>query len=200
MTFDGHALFLSHAMAKRRVGSHHPPGSQSVAKMKARQAAKIRAIAEALVTSGLRTLDAQADVLGVCRSTAWTILKGSHKSTGLSAKTIKHILAEPKLPPLVRATILEYIEEKAIGCYGHSERLRRKFITLLLNKRVERADLAELFRLPADAQIVKIASALGGAAQSGPPATVASYARPRLSVRMSERGSADRKARRSRVF
>ena len=108
-----------------------------IAEMKARQSARIREIAEALVEGGLVTLDAQADALGLCRSTAWTILKSSHKSSGLSAKVISRILAEPQLPERVRATLLKYVEEKASGRYGHSAKTRRKFITALSSKRLE---------------------------------------------------------------
>jgi hypothetical protein len=55
--------------------------------MKARQAAKIREIKRALVTAGICTINVQA--------------------------IINRILAVPQLPPsLVRANILEYIEEK----------------------------------------------------------------------------------------
>ena len=41
---------------------------------KARQRSKIREIGDALVTSGFSTLDEQAKVLGLCRSTVWTLL------------------------------------------------------------------------------------------------------------------------------
>ena len=109
-----------------------------IAEMKARQSARIREIAEVLVEGGLVTLDAQADALGLCRSTAWTILKSSHKSSGLSAKVISRILAEPQVPERVRSTLLKYVEEKASGRYGHhSAKTRRKFITALSTKRVE---------------------------------------------------------------
>jgi hypothetical protein len=70
-------------------------------------------------------------VLGLPRSTTWTILKGNHKNSGLSAATINRILATPQLPPIVRAKIHEYIEEKIAGLYGDSKtQLRRFFATL----------------------------------------------------------------------
>ena len=123
-------------MPRQRTNSHDSR-RPLIAEMKARQSARIREIAEALVEGGLVTLDAQADALGLCRSTAWTILKSSHKSSGLSAKVISRILAEPQLPERVRATLLKYVEEKASGRYGHSAKTRRKFITALSIKRLE---------------------------------------------------------------
>src|SRR6266436_6295883 len=49
-----------------------------VAEMKARQAAKIRELGHALVDAGFLTLDEQSKVLGLARSTTWTILRASH--------------------------------------------------------------------------------------------------------------------------
>jgi DNA invertase Pin-like site-specific DNA recombinase len=57
--------------------------------MKARQSAKIRELREALVASGFLTLDEQSKALGLSRSTTWTILKGNHKASGLSAAIIE---------------------------------------------------------------------------------------------------------------
>lgn len=109
--------------------SHRP---HSVADLKARQANKIREISEALVSSGFRTLAAQSRVLGLGRSTTWTILKGNHKSSGLSAKIIGRILTSSNLPLRVRGKVLEYVEDKASGRYGHSAKLRRRFISALV--------------------------------------------------------------------
>jgi len=99
--------------------------------MKARQSSKIRELGDALVTSGFHTLDEQANALGLPRSTTWTILRANHKASGLSAIVINQMFAAPQLPPLVRATILEYIEEKAAGLYGHSKVQLRRFATRL---------------------------------------------------------------------
>ena len=99
--------------------------------MKNRQSYKIKQLRDALATAGFVTLDKQAKVLGVCRSTTWTILKGNHKNSGLSATTINHILLAPQLPSVVRDQILEYVEEKAAGSYGHSEKQRSRFIARL---------------------------------------------------------------------
>jgi len=72
------------------------------------------------------TLDAQATVLGLPRSTTWAILRGNYKHSGLSAAIINRMLSAP-LPLRVRANILEYVDEKLDGSYGHSKALRRKF-------------------------------------------------------------------------
>jgi hypothetical protein len=110
----------------RRHPSHTLQRAPCVAQMKARQAAKIREIGGALIAAGIGGLDEQAKALGLSRSTTWTILKGSHKGSGLSAVVINRMLASPRLPPLVRAKILEYIEEKTAGYYGDGQpRLRR---------------------------------------------------------------------------
>jgi hypothetical protein len=146
-------------MAKQHTGSHHSHRPRLVAEIKARQSAKIREIAEVLVEAGLVGLDAQARALGVCRSTAWTILKSSHKSSGLSAKIVSRILAERGLPTRVRAKILEYVEEKASGRYGHSAKIRRKFITalsirLLEDKKILRKSQTEMPNEPESRVIV----------------------------------------------
>jgi len=99
--------------------------------MKARQSSKIRELGDALATEGFLALDEQAKALGLCRSTAWTILKANHKASGLSAAIINRMLATPQLPPLVRAKVVEYVEEKAAGLYGDSKTKLRRFIARL---------------------------------------------------------------------
>jgi predicted DNA-binding transcriptional regulator AlpA len=101
------------------------------AEMKARQSAKIRELADAARVAGYLTLDQQAKVFGLARSTAWTITNASHKASGLSASTINRMLAAPELPQLVRTKILEYVEEKAAGLYGGSRSQRRRFTARL---------------------------------------------------------------------
>ena len=96
-------------------------------RMKIRQSCKIKELGDALVSEGFLTLDQQADALGLGRSTAWTILRANHKSSGLSAAIINRMLAAPRLPPLARATILEYVEEKLAGSYGHGKEPLRRF-------------------------------------------------------------------------
>jgi hypothetical protein len=119
------------------------------AKPKARQSCAIRELSNALAAAGFATLDKQARVLGLCRSTTWTILKGSHKSSGLSATIINRALAAPHLPALVRAKILEYVGQKAAGRYGHSKTQRRKFIAQLSIEEAEKARLRANLLLPA---------------------------------------------------
>jgi hypothetical protein len=91
-----------------------------IAKMKARQAEKIREVGHALVDGGFMTLDEQSKALGLARSTTWTILRASHKGSGLSAAIIKRMLLSPQLPPLARRKILEYTGNKLAGVYGGS--------------------------------------------------------------------------------
>jgi hypothetical protein len=86
---------------------------------KVRQTAKLRALREALIEAGFRTLGAQSAALGLNRVTTWTILSGKHKATGLLSGTLDRILASPNLPPSVRALVLEYDEERRAGLYGH---------------------------------------------------------------------------------
>src|SRR3979411_3041973 len=95
--------------------------------MKAQQSSKIREIGEAPVAAGFRALDEQAEALGLSRSTTWTILKGSHKSSGLSARIINRMLASPKLPTPVLSKIIEYSAEKAAGLYGGRKTPLRRF-------------------------------------------------------------------------
>jgi hypothetical protein len=100
----------------------------SVADMKARQAAKMREIRDALVAEGCARLDDQAGALGLSRSTTWTIMKGNHKSSGLSARILNRMLSAPRLQPGVRTKILEYIAEKSAGHYGNNKERLEKFI------------------------------------------------------------------------
>jgi hypothetical protein len=103
--------------------------------MKERQAAKIRQLGEALIATGYRHLDEQALVLGLSRSTTWTIRRGPHKNSGLSASVIRQMLDQPRLPALVQRRILEYVEEKSAGMYGHNSVQVRRFAAALARKR-----------------------------------------------------------------
>jgi len=98
-----------------------------VSEAKARQLSKIRELRLALRRAGLIGLDEQAQALGLPRSTTWKILKGGHKTSGLSAMVISRMLSEPRLPPVVRTKILEYAREKAGGLYGHGKRELLRF-------------------------------------------------------------------------
>jgi len=104
--------------------------------MKARQTSKIKELGDALIASGISKLDEQAKALGVPRSTAWTILRADHKASGLSATVLNRMLAAPRLPALVRATILEYVDERVAGRYGHNKIQLRRFAERLAFKRL----------------------------------------------------------------
>ena len=99
----------------------------SSAKMK--QSEKIAELREALVKAGSHSLDAQAAALNLSRSTAWAVLRGNHKASGLSAKIVRRMLASPQLPAEVRMRLREYVEEKLAGSFGHPEPSRRRFKT-----------------------------------------------------------------------
>jgi hypothetical protein len=99
--------------------------------LKARQRLKIGKLRDALVNAGHVTLDAQAEALGLRRSTTWAILQANHKASGLSAAVVNRMLESPHLPQTVRATLLEYIEEKTAGYYGASVVQRRRFAARL---------------------------------------------------------------------
>jgi hypothetical protein len=95
--------------------------------LKDRQSSKIKELSGALVAAGFCSLDEQADALGLSRSTTWTILKAKHKNYGLSAALVNRILQRPGLNRRIRAKILEYVQEKAAGSYGHNQNQLRRF-------------------------------------------------------------------------
>src|SRR5262245_50345271 len=103
------------------------PKPSLLMEFKARQSAKIKELGEALIAAGFCMLHQQAKALGLTRSTTLTILKASHKSSGLSAAVINRMLAAPQLPPRVRLKIFEYICEKSAGHYGDNRRRIGKF-------------------------------------------------------------------------
>jgi hypothetical protein len=93
--------------------------SPNYAEMKARQCKKLAELRAAVVAGGFDTAAKQSSALGLSRSSAWKILKGDHKQSGLSASTINRMLACPDLPPDARKIISEYLFEKLQGAYGH---------------------------------------------------------------------------------
>jgi hypothetical protein len=103
------------------------PSPPTLAELKRKQSAKIRELAFALARVGMVGLDQKAAVLGLRRSTAWSLLKANYKGSGLSAGLIKRMLASPDLPKGARAVLLDYIAEKSMGAYGHSIRRLRLF-------------------------------------------------------------------------
>jgi hypothetical protein len=56
-------------------------------------------------------------------------VRGAKKS-----KVLLRELRPTRLPPLVRAKILEYVDEKIAGSYGHSKTLIRRFTARLSGK------------------------------------------------------------------
>jgi hypothetical protein len=108
-------------------GSRTKGSPLSLAEMKARQTSKLRQLADALIAAGFETLAEQAEVLGLSRSTTWTILGASHKGSGLSSAIANRILAAPGLPKPVRSILEEYVTEKTAGLYGGSMAQRRGF-------------------------------------------------------------------------
>jgi hypothetical protein len=99
------------------------------------QLAKIAELGETLIATGYLRLDKQATVLGLSRSTTWTITRAQHKNTGLSAAVIKRMLAQPQLPALLRVKIAEYIDQKSAGVYGHNPAQMRRFVAHIRSSR-----------------------------------------------------------------
>jgi hypothetical protein len=83
----------------------------------------IQHISDALIACGYIGLDQQAKALGIHRSTAWTIIKRKHKLGRLSTKTTNRMLANPELPPSVRAIVHRYLTER---CDALGGRLKRR--------------------------------------------------------------------------
>lgn len=110
---------------------HLERAKSSLADVKTRHRSKIQELQYALVDAGYDNLESQAEVLRLPRSTAWSVLNASHKGSGLSAASITHMFASPKLPTPARAILLEYIEEKVSGVYGSNERQQRRFLQAL---------------------------------------------------------------------
>ena len=91
------------------------------------QRLKIEEIGTTLAECGFVVLDEQAYVLGLSRSTAWTVIRGRHKTSGLCATTINRMLDTGRLPPRVRLKLLEYIAEKMSGAYGDQKHRLKAF-------------------------------------------------------------------------
>jgi len=146
IVMDSNRLPVSPIVSVRRQAepSFQAGGTPVVAEMKARQASKIKELGHALVDAGFLTLDEQSKALGLGRSTTWTILRASHKGSGLSAAIIKRMLLWPQLPPLARSIILEYTRDKLAGVYGGSRAQRRRFFARLSIKSVKHAEPEEI--------------------------------------------------------
>ena len=98
---------------------------------RALQALKIREIGEALEAAGLLTIQDKAVALGLSRSTTWAFLQADYKNSGLSATLVNTMLASPKIPEPVRGKLLEYVDEKISGRYGHNAMQLRRFVSRL---------------------------------------------------------------------
>jgi len=98
---------------------------------KARQAQKIREIGAALEAAGHLTIQDKAHALGLSRSTTFALLKADHKNSGLTATLVNTILASPKLPETVRMRLLEYVDDKISGRFGHNPIQLRRFVSRL---------------------------------------------------------------------
>jgi hypothetical protein len=108
----------------------HPPFPNG-REAKTKQASKIAAIRETLNCCGYDTLNKQAEILRLSRSTAWHLLNGTYKASGLSAGMIKRILSSPTLPDRTREVVQEYVREKLSGMYGHNGVQLKRFRTHL---------------------------------------------------------------------
>ena len=103
-------------------------------RLRERQTFRIKELAETLEAVGFVSLDEKANALGLSRSTTWTILKAKHKNYGLSAAVLNRVLCKPDLNSRVRAKIMEYVQEKAAGSYGHNDTQLHRFIGCLARK------------------------------------------------------------------
>lgn len=91
------------------------------------QQSKILEISEVLSRHGHRTVDQQARILNVPRSTAWTILRPTHKHSGLTIRVLLKMLNSPELPLEARQKVLDYLYEKAEGHFGSNRNCQRRF-------------------------------------------------------------------------
>lgn len=137
-----HAFTPATASERSSAGTANQLAPFRVAR--ARQAAKIQEIKLTLNAMGYRGLGKKAAVLGLPRSTVWSILKANHKASGLSAATINRMLAEPDLPAPVRRVILEYIDKKRAGSYGDNQTQLRRFSARLSVTRRQNCQEARL--------------------------------------------------------
>jgi hypothetical protein len=110
----------TNAKPKRRRRNRRPPTPEHLSAL-GRQTRKIKAFKAALIAAGYDTVSAQAEVLGLSRRTAWAALNAEHKHAGFSSSTIKRMLLSSKLPPAVRRSVEEYVQEKLKGLYGQNK-------------------------------------------------------------------------------
>ena len=146
------------------------------------QRLKIEEIGTTLAECGFVVLAEQAYVLGLSRSTAWTVVRGRHKNSGLSAMTINRMLDTGRLPPRVRLKLLEYIAEKMSGAYGDQKHRLKAFASKISRVHMHAAlfqgekpdavhEAADLQLLPEQDESLKLKPAFAGAVNA-PPAEV----------------------------
>jgi hypothetical protein len=120
-----------------------PPGTSihddhSLRAMQARQTCKIEQLREVFFVNGRLSVKEQAELLGLCRSTAYAVLQRYYKKSGFSPAIIKRMLACPRLPERARTIIREYVAERAGGLYGHNRSQIRRFMTALATQQIPR--------------------------------------------------------------
>ena len=127
-------------MAQRQlpgIAARVPPqhverlASTTLASMQAKQIETLRALHWALIANGITSLDEQARVLCLPRSTAWFVLHSNHKCTGLNAALVVRMLCSEQLPEDARRIVIRYVQERVDGTYGHSDLLRQRFVQRL---------------------------------------------------------------------
>ena len=150
---------MPYCTPRRQTTLDDPRHGVAIAAMKNRQSAKIQEFAHTLSRAGLVGLDDQARALGLSRSTAWTIISASHKSTGISPAIIDRMLASSSLPSSLRVKIIEYVEERAAGLYGHNRAQRRRFVEALASNPLAHRRLGHFALLEPDMDVEEIAAA-----------------------------------------
>jgi hypothetical protein len=120
------------------------PGAK-LASLRAKQAETFRALRQALIANGIDSINEQARVLCLPRSTAWFVLQSNHKWRGLNAAQVMRMLRSQCLPDDVRRVVVRYVHERAQGAYGHTEVMRQRFV-----ERLERLGWTSIAEQPGD--------------------------------------------------
>lgn len=108
--------------------------------MKLQQCAKIADLRQALLSAGCCSLNAQSAALGLSRSTSWIVLKGGHKSSGLTGSIVRRMLESPQLPAAARLVIEQYVAQKMAGAYGHDQKQIERFWQRAFGEREQRLE------------------------------------------------------------
>jgi hypothetical protein len=131
------------AASCRQEDDRVPPAT--LALLRAKQAETLRALRRALIANGIDSVEDQARVLGLPRSTTWFILQSNHKWRGLNAAQVVRMLQSQRLPEEARRVVIRYVVERVEGAYGHTQVMRRKFVA-----RLERLGWAAITQQPKD--------------------------------------------------